>query len=478
MLIWFRNDLRIHDNPALHFFMSQASARKLPSSEVLHKAVFFISEKQWREHHWSPIKIDFIKRHAHSLVADLVDLNIELEIVEVPDFSAQITYLNDYCIRHNISSVVANSEVEINEQQRDKTCVELGIPLTLFEADVIVPKGKVLNKSGEMYKVFTPFKKAWLSYVKQHSFDYLGKAEALSLGKPLADTQLAKVINSNKTDVTLSSKAISNHWPLAAVIEKEVYPDFIQNKLALYSEQRDIPSIKGTSGLSPYLAIGAISPRYLLFVLLNRYPDLLTASDSPKFTWLNELIWREFYRNLLFHFPRLSKNQCFKEKYRQTAWHNNLLYFNAWCEGRTGYPLVDAAMRQLNQTGWMHNRLRMVVASFLTKHLLIDWRWGEQYFMEHLIDGDLAANNGGWQWAASTGCDAQPYFRIFNPTRQSERFDPKGNFIRKYLPELKEIPDKEIHSPHRFINKHNLTIYWPTIVEHKEARLMALDFYK
>ena len=145
MLIWFRNDLRIHDNPALHFFMSLASARKLPSSEVLHKAVFFISEKQWREHHWSPIKIDFIKRHAYSLVADLVDLNIELEIVEVPDFSAQITYLNDYCIRHNISSVVANSEVEINEQQRDKTCVELGIPLTLFEADVIVPKGKVLN---------------------------------------------------------------------------------------------------------------------------------------------------------------------------------------------------------------------------------------------------------------------------------------------------------------------------------------------
>jgi deoxyribodipyrimidine photo-lyase len=135
-------------------------------------------------------------------------------------------------------------------------------------------------------------------------------------------------------------------------------------------------------------------------------------------------------------------------------------------------------MRQLNQTGWMHNRLRMVVASFLTKHLLIDWRWGEQYFMEHLIDGDLAANNGGWQWAASTGCDAQPYFRIFNPTRQSERFDPKGHFIRKYLPELKEIPDKEIHSPHRFIEKSNVDIYWPTIVEHKEARLMALDFYK
>ena len=255
-------------------------------------------------------------------------------------------------------------------------------------------------------------------------------------------------------------------------------PNFIQQKLALYNDQRDIPSIKGTSGLSPYLAIGAISPRYLLFVVLNQYPDLLTASDSPKFSWVNELIWREFYRNLLFHFPELCKHESFKDKYRLTAWYNNSSHFTAWCEGRTGYPIVDAAMRQLNQTGWMHNRLRMVVASFLTKHLLIDWRWGEQYFMEHLIDGDLAANNGGWQWAASTGCDAQPYFRIFNPTRQSERFDPKGHFIRKYLPELKEIPDKEIHSPHSFIEKSSVDIYWPTIVEHKEARLMALDFYK
>ena len=460
MLLWFRNDLRTHDNPALNFFLSEVSAQKVSSSDAPCKAVFFISEKQWRKHHWSPIKIDLIKRHAYSLVAELAQLNIELEIIEVPDFSAQITYLTDYCASNNISRVIANSEVEINEHQRDKSCIKLGIPLKLFEADVIVPKGKVLNKSGEMYKVFTPFKKSWLTYVKENGFEYLGRTETQNSVEPS------------------DSNALSNHWPLASMIENQVLPNFIQQKLALYNDQRDIPSIKGTSGLSPYLAIGAISPRYLLFVVLNHYPDLLTASDSPKFSWVNELIWREFYRNLLFHFPELCKNQCFKEKYRSIAWHNNLPYFKAWCEGRTGYPLVDAAMRQLNQTGWMHNRLRMVVASFLTKHLLIDWRWGEQYFMEHLIDGDLASNNGGWQWAASTGCDSQPYFRIFNPTRQSERFDPKGDFIRKYLPELKEIPDKEIHAPHRFIAKSNLDIYWPTIVEHKEARLMALDFYK
>jgi deoxyribodipyrimidine photo-lyase len=492
LLLWFRNDLRTHDNPALEYCLTKVGSHKASPSAVSTKAIFFISEGQWRKHHWSAIKIDFIKRHAYSLVTELAKLNIELDIVEVSDFSAQITYLNDYCIRHSIKDVIANSEVEINEQQRDNACIQLGIPLKLFEADVIVPKGKILNQSGEMYKVFTPFKKAWLTYVKQHGFEYLGKAskqelktdqkehseKSFSANSPQTMLEENKTGKRNKAEINSIDDAISSHWPLVSVIEKEVYPHFIQEKLALYSEQRDIPSIKGTSGLSPYLAIGVISPRYLLFVLLNQYPDLLTASDSPKFSWLNELIWREFYRHLLFHFPRLSKNQCFKDKYKQTRWHNNLSYFNAWCEGKTGYPLVDAAMRQLNQTGWMHNRLRMVVASFLTKHLLIDWRWGEKYFMENLIDGDLASNNGGWQWAASTGCDAQPYFRIFNPTRQSERFDPKGHFIRKYLPELTEIPDKEIHSPHKFIEKNKLDIYWPVIVEHKEARLMALEFYK
>nr|WP_274620741.1 FAD-binding domain-containing protein [Colwellia maritima] len=215
-----------------------------------------------------------------------------------------------------------------------------------------------------------------------------------------------------------------------------------------------------------------------MFSLLNRHPDILLATDSDEFSWLNEIIWREFYRHLLFHEQRLCKHQAFKEKYRTTVWHNDKEKFMAWCKGKTGYPLVDAAMLQLNQTGRMHNRLRMVVASFLTKHLLIDWRWGEKYFMQHLIDGDLASNNGGRQWAASTGCDAQPYFRIFNPIRQSERFDPNGEFIRKYIPELNSIPDKHIHFPHQYIANHQLSLYWEPIVDHKEARINALAFYK
>jgi deoxyribodipyrimidine photo-lyase len=205
---------------------------------------------------------------------------------------------------------------------------------------------------------------------------------------------------------------------------------------------------------------------------------LLQATDSEEFTWLNEIIWREFYRHLIFHQQRLCKHKSYKTAYDNIVWQSNDKLFTAWCQGKTGYPLVDAAMRQLNQTGWMHNRLRMVVASFLTKHLLIDWRLGEKYFMQHLIDGDLASNNGGWQWAASTGCDAQPYFRIFNPIRQSERFDPNGDFIRKYIPELEQVKGKDIHFPHQYIKKNLLSIYWPAIVEHKEARVKALAFYK
>lgn len=458
MILWFRNDLRTHDNPALHHFMNSTC------SDNPRKAFFFISEQQWHSHDWSDIKIDFVKRHANALVQELTTLGIELELVHAPDFSAQIAFLKAYCLQHNIQHVYANSEVEYNEQQRDNSCIKQGIPLRLFEADVIVPKGKVLNKSGTMFKVFTPFKKAWLTHVKQFGFDYLGKIES----KTSIDAEFK---------VELENTA-SSSWPLARDYELNTLPTFFQEKITEYANHRDIPSIKGTSGISPYLAAGVISPRYVLASLLNRFPDILIATDSKAFSWLNEIIWREFYRHLMFHEQGLCKHLSFKEKYRTTVWHNNNALFTAWCQGRTGYPLVDAAMRQLNQTGWMHNRLRMVVASFLTKHLLIDWRLGEKYFMQQLIDGDLASNNGGWQWAASTGCDAQPYIRIFNPIRQSERFDPNGLFIRKYLPELESIPDKHIHFPHQYIANNKLQQYWQPIVDHKEARLKALAFYK
>lgn len=464
MILWFRNDLRVHDNSALSYALEKGCKN----------AVFLSTPKQWELHNLSPIKADLILRHVAHLKVKLAKLGIALVHDEVDDFAAQVQWVANYCRDNDNRDVYANSELEVNEVNRDKAIMSAGVNLHLFESDVIVPKGKVLNKSNEMYKVFTPFKNAWLAYVRDFGFEYISKFHD---GMHCNDS-FANETSQHKELVTQYPTIDSSRWPIADDVESEVIPRFLADKISTYQLHRDIPSLNGTSGLSAYLAIGAISSRYLLALLLQRYPDILSKSPEAEFTWLNELIWREFYRHLLFHFPQLCKGKNFNKKYDNLPWANPQNKFIAWQEGRTGYPLVDAAMRQLNQIGWMHNRLRMVVASFLTKHLLIDWRLGEAYFMSKLIDGDLAANNGGWQWSAGTGCDAQPYFRVFNPITQSERFDPNGEFIRKYLPELNDVPKKHIHFPHAYLNNNKLCSYWPAVVEHKTARLNAIDFYK
>jgi deoxyribodipyrimidine photo-lyase len=466
MLLWFRNDLRVHDNPALLYYLEHSQFDQLERT-----ALFFITKKQWQVHQMSAIKIDLILRHVKWLSGQLNKLGIVLEVVECDDFAAQIEYFENYNKQHPSHQVVVNEELEFNERQRDQQLIACGVKLVAFESDVIVPKGKILNKQHAMFKVFTPFKRAWVVYVQNNGFEYIAKQALSSFSSDDSS-------NRSNDSIIIEQDNCSSSWPLIDVVEQQVIPDFLSEKLADYAQQRDIPGCKGTSGLSPYLAIGALSARYLLRQLQQKHPDILSASDSNVFVWLNELIWREFYRHLLHHFPSLAKGRNFNRKYDSLVWLNNKQHFSDWCEGKTGYPIVDAAMRQLNQTGWMHNRLRMIVASFLTKHLLIDWRWGESYFISQLIDGDLAANNGGWQWAASTGCDAQPYFRIFNPIRQSERFDSNGVFIRKYLPELSDVPNKQIHFPHQYLAQENITGYWPAIVDHKDARARALACYK
>lgn len=457
-LVWFRKDLRIIDNPAL----TEAS------KNGPFKAIFISTPEQWHKHDMAPIQIDFLERHLNLLQSQLAELGVEFIHIEASNFDSQISSLSSYITANNIENVYANSEVEFNEQLRDKKIIDLGISITLSEADVIVPKGKVRNGSGEMYKVFTPFRNNWLKYLLANDCSICDYPHLLQQTTPVTQ------------DIDINAnKSCSKKWPLVNVVYDSIIENFISNKLFRYSELRDIPSVKGTSGLSPYIAIGAISPKYLLSQVLAHYPHILDNAAAGEFTWINELAWRDFYKHLLFHFPNLCKNQTFIQKYNDLPWKNNDLHFKLWCQGKTGYPIVDAAMRQLINTGWMHNRLRMIVASFLTKHLLIDWRWGERFFMQHLLDGDLSANNGGWQWAASTGCDAQPYFRIFNPITQSKKFDPKGDFIRMYVPELKDIPDKEIHFPHEYLARNRLSKqYVEPVVNHKDAREQALAFYK
>jgi deoxyribodipyrimidine photo-lyase len=460
-LFWFRRDLRLFSNEALIQALNNGAKH----------AIFFVSEKQWQQHQVAPIQIDLLKRRVAYLQSQLGEYGVTLHVIDAPSFVDCENKIIDFCKSNDVKHIIANAEYELNEVNRDKSilnkCDELSITFTLYEGDLIAPAGSVKNQSNEMYKVFTPFKRAWL---KQHQDTHFSLPQW-----PLG----SEPIKCNESDL-LKSDGCSDKWPVDDETLATVVDNFICDKLTSYDDQRDIPSIKGTSGLSPYLALGIVGTKQLLINIQQRYPDILTTSKSKTFTWINELIWREFYRHLIAEFPKLSRGDNFNEKYNAVVWRKSEDDFNAWCEGRTGYPLVDAAMLQLKQTGWMHNRLRMVVASFLTKHLLIDWREGERLFMQHLLDGDLASNNGGWQWAASTGCDAQPYFRVFNPIRQSERFDPTGKFIRKYVPELGNVPDKQIHFPHTYLaaTGQDKQCYWPAIVDHKAARERALAAFK
>ncbi len=351
------------------------------------------------------------------------------------------------------------------------------LPFHLEAGLVVHPPGTVLKQDGDPYTVFTPFKKnAWLERpLPQHS-DIL----------PVPDTLTTP--ESIQSDALPTEPALPEDVPFApgeAEAQRRLQR-FAQEAIDRYAQQRDMVSVVGgTSQLSPYLRFGMVSARQAVVTAVTamRQAKSKEARKGAE-TWLSELIWREFYIHILAHFPHVLQ-RSFRPEYDKIEWRNREDEFDAWCNGRTGYPLVDAAMRQLTISGWMHNRARMVVASFLVKDLLIDWRWGEKFFMQHLVDGDPAANNGGWQWTAGTGTDAAPYFRIFNPIAQSKKFDPKGEFIRRWVPELADVPNDYIHEPwtmpptvQKSANCQIGSDYPTPIVDHREAREWTLAAYK
>ena len=458
-LVWFRNDLRVQDNQNL---VAACEHAQREGHSV--RALFIATPIQWQQHDVAPIQLDFVERQLNQLAVSLAALGIPLDVHHVDGFQQIPEFIAGYNEYWQIDCVFASCEPEFNEQQRDIAVAEK-VNLQLFQQHCLIAPLAVLNLSGEMYKVFTPFAKKWR--------EIAGRGPIYTVDAPKA---IAEPLIVSEPITLQCDKESSDAWPVGEEAALAKLRQFAENKMADYQADRDFPAIDGTSQISAYLVIGAISARQCVVTLLSHYPDALSHDQSPGRCWLNEIIWREFYRHLLVAFPRLSKAQNFNRLADNIAWRNNELEFKAWCDGNTGYPLVDAAMRQLNQTGWMHNRLRMVVASFLTKHLLIDWRWGERYFRQKLIDGDLAANNGGWQWSAGTGCDAQPYFRVFNPISQCEKFDPTGRFIRNYLPELEAVDLKLIHKlkiPNQAEIFSNKSYIYP-IVEHKFARERAL----
>ncbi|WP_440056482.1 deoxyribodipyrimidine photo-lyase (plasmid) [Pseudoalteromonas sp. T1lg65] len=452
---WFRRDLRIFGNEALIEAVNNGAR----------DALFFYCDKQWQQHGSASIQIDLLERRLIELGNMLAEYGVCLHIIDAGDFAAIPELLKQFCTTHQISALYANKEYEVNEVARDKACENI-VNLKLYDGDLIAKPGTVVTASGDMFRVFTPFKKAWLKHFVGQSFTVAN----WPLNQEQPTTWAAPT--------WFKYTGESEKWPVEDPHIVDIVSKFINNKLCDYQQYRDFPAIKGTSGLSPYLALGIVSPKQLLAEIQLHYPEVLEQPSKPEFCWVNEIIWREFYRHLIVAYPKLCKGFNFNQKYDFVAWRDDQQQFQAWCDGQTGYPIVDAAMRQLNKTGWMHNRLRMIVASFLTKHLLIDWRQGEAYFMSKLLDGDLASNNGGWQWAASTGCDAQPYFRIFNPITQSEKFDPDGSFIRIYVPELKDVPAKYIHFPHDYLAVYGKGQYAGPLVDHKLARARALDAFK
>jgi len=463
-LVWLRRDLRAVDNTALN--------AAIESGDPV-VALFVSTPAQWRDHHMSPRQADLIYRRLHALSHELAELNISLLYQEADDFGEAAKCVAALAQQLSANEVLVNQEYEVNELHRDSlTCdllFEQSIGWKSFDDKCIVPAGTLLNKQGQYFKVFTPFKKAWLQRVTIPQISSTKKAPVVKLNESILPLLW------NESQPFNYPRESSEPWSSDFETIRSELRAFCHQRVDDYDEQRDFPAIDGTSALSPYLAIGALSARQCM-ARLYAQSDMGNLSQGAQ-TWLSELIWREFYQHLLTFEPKLCKGMSFLDWGAGIQWWQDQEKFTLWCRGETGYPIVDAAMRQLNQTGWMHNRLRMIVASFLTKDLHIDWRWGERYFMSQLIDGDYAANNGGWQWCASTGCDGQPYFRIFNPITQGERFDAKGEFIRHWIPELSSVPEKYIHAPWLWSGV-NSVLYPSPIVDHKAEREVTLEMYK
>ena len=439
-LVWLRRDLRCQDHAALY--------HALRRFERVYCAFVFDTDILDALPTRQDRRVEFIHASVVELHRALQQLAMRSGAPGAPGAGLIVRHGSaQQCIvqlaQHlGVQEVLANRDYEPQAIARDQSVAgalrAIGIAYSDYKDQVLLERDEVLTQQGKPYSVFTPYKRAWLQgldafQIKPYPVErYAHRLAPLPLGEhlpALADLGFAAT--------NLHTLAL----PTGSIGAQQLLQDFLP-RMAAYQAARDYPGRKGVSYLSVHLRFGTVSIRQLASLAAQQASQGCAGAQ----TWLSELAWRDFYFMILYHHPRVL-TQSFKPEYDRVQWDDAPELWQAWCQARTGYPLVDAALRQLLQTGYMHNRLRMLVASFLTKDLGIDWRRGERFFAQHLNDYDLAANNGGWQWAASTGCDAQPYFRIFNPITQSQRFDPQGQFIRRYVPELARVPDAHIHFP-------------------------------
>ena len=466
-LMWFRSDLRIQDNTALSQAMSSGSTI----------ALYLVTPGQWQRHDDAPCKVDFWLRNLRQLSEALAALNVPLLVRQCHDWSEVPVLVADVCQEHNICAVHANEEYGINEGQRDRQVSaylnQQAITWHSHLDQLLFKPGSVLTRSGGYFQVYSQFRKV--------CYERLQTAMPAPVALPKAQTPLdvkRDAIPDSVKGFATPSDGLRLLWPAGEQAAQQRLEHFADAQVAFYQDERDFPAKPGTSQLSAYLAAGILSPRQCLHAALSANRGEFDSGNQGVVTWINELLWREFYKHILVGYPRVSRHRAFRLETEALPWRNAPQELAAWQEGRTGLPIIDAAMRQLLETGWMHNRLRMVVAMFLTKNLLIDWREGERFFMRLLIDGDLAANNGGWQWSASTGTDAAPYFRIFNPISQSQKFDPDGQFIRQWVPELAALNKRDIHDPSALGGLFAPSGYPRPIVDLSRSRERALAAFK
>ena len=464
-LVWFRSDLRLQDNPALRNAFEQ--------SKNVH-AIFIFSNNQLKKHNEANVKIDFLKSNLFLLEDKLNKLNVPLTIINSGGFDNDASLIEQFIEKKNIKKVFWNNQFGEDEAKRDKLVKILldkkNIDYETYNDQIIYEPGFLKTGQGLPYSVFTPFKRKWIENFEMDFLDIEYRYE----------TRNNLNYSSNVRDFDFNYKKTHQVnmelWPAGEDEAETRLLRFLNEKAIDYSKNRNDPILDGTSRISPYLALGIISSKKCILEALKINNFEFNSGHIGVTKWIDEIIWREFYKNIMFSFPKVSKGQPFQDYSKAIIWRHNEDEFNAWKEGRTGFPIVDAAMRQLLNEGWMHNRLRMVVAMFFTKNMLHDWRLGEAYFMQNLIDGDFASNNGGWQWSSSTGTDAAPYFRIFNPITQSTNFDKEGTFIKKYVPELKDLDKSVIHNPS--IEHRKYCKYPEPILDLKESRLRAIDAFK
>lgn len=480
-LIWFRSDLRVRDNTALFNACRRAGGRA--GAGVV--GVFLLSPGEWRSHDYAPVRVGLILRSLAELSASLAELNIPLVIETAPDAARIPAILTALAKKHQCPEIHFNKEHELNESRRDEAVIaafqKSGLQSFAHTDQVCFEPGTIRTGEGRFFTIYSPFKRACFK-----QWDAIGGTPALAAPSPQAEIPITSSPVPRSID-GWKSNVPPERWPAGESAALKRLKSFSRQSIIDYKDRRDIPGIDGTSQLSPYLTVGCISHRQCIEAAIEANlaanPKLkgnpLENGSAGPVHWISEVLWREFYIHVMVGFPRICMHRAFQPATEAIRWDDNPKRFEAWKAGRTGVPIVDAGMRQLLRDGWMHNRVRMIVAMYFTKDLFLDWRTGEKWFMQNLVDGFLASNNGGWQWSASTGTDAAPYFRIFNTYSQSEKFDPDGKYIREFVPELRDVQGEAIHDPGRLPGLLRTRLDYPEpLVDRVKARDRAIEAFK